>query len=310
MSTTVTKHGRYEPNAEGVFRRFEAFEAGEGTACWPPKLDDPFPGFHGVPEIDPVRLDGQLLGGTILHHGCLLVRGLFSQEAHTRLLSAVMTALDAGGRYFATKETSAWFAPFPLLPDTVKPAARRFSFEGGSVWAPDSPAALAVLIEEFERARIVDAIETYLGEPAYLSVGKTSLRRVDPNIPTAWHQDGAFLGERIRTVNCWVALSDCGEDSPGLDLLPRRVDHLCETGTHGTPFDWSIADSIVTSLAHEVGAPIVSPRFSAGDALFFDQLFVHQSGIHPGMTKSRYAIEAWHFAGSSFPSRQIPIAIR
>jgi hypothetical protein len=54
----------------------------------------------------------------------------------------------------------------------------------------------------------------------------------------------------------------------------------------------------------------VSPSFSAGDALLFDQLFVHRTGIQPGMTKPRYAIEAWHFAGSTFPSRQIPIAIR
>jgi hypothetical protein len=240
------------------------------------------------------------------------VRGLFAGAAGELLLAAVQKALVAGEGFFATKETNEWFTPFPFLSNSVteKPAARRFGLQGGSVWAPDSPAALAVLVDEFLRAGVVDAIEGYLGEPAYLSVGKTSLRRVDPNIPTAWHQDGAFLGEHIRTVNCWVALSDCGEDAPGLDLLPRRVDRLCATGTHGTPFDWSIGDAVVDELAREVGAPIVSPSFRAGDALFFDQLFVHRSGIHPGMTKPRYAIEAWHFAGSTFPKRQIPIAIR
>jgi hypothetical protein len=300
----------FEATSAGVLRRFEAFASHEGSPASGSDLPDPFPDFRGVPEVEPAALNSAMIGGAVRHHGCLLVRGLFSGESLERLQAAVRSALEAGGRFFATKEVNDWFAPFPLLPDTLKPAARRFSFDGGSVWAPDSPAALAVLLDEFLRAGVVDAIEGYLGEPAYLSVGKTSLRRVDPNIPTAWHQDGAFLGEHIRTVNCWVALSDCGEDSPGLDLLPFRVDQLCATGTHGTPFDWSIGDTVVEDLAREVGAPIVSPSFSAGDALLFDQLFVHRTGIQPGMTKPRYAIEAWHFAGSTFPSRQIPIAIR
>ena len=302
----------FDPTGGGVFRRFEAFASHEGSAAWDSDRLNPFPGFRGVPEIAPERLDPAVMGGAIRHHGCLLVRGLFKDASVARLGDAVRTALVAGTRFFASKETSEWFTPFPFLRSSVteKPAARRFGLEGGSVWAPDSPAALAILVDEFLRAGVVDAIEGYLGEPAYLSVGKTSLRRVDPQIPTAWHQDGAFLGEHIRTVNCWVALSDCGEDAPGLDLLPRRVDHLCATGTHGTPFDWSIGDAVVDALAQEVAAPIVSPAFRAGDALFFDQLFVHRSGIHPGMTKPRYAIEAWHFAGSTFPSRQIPIAIR
>jgi len=295
-----------------VFRRYEAFRPHTGSQDWSSPVSDPFPGFRGVPEAAPSELSSALVGGAIRHHGCLLVRGLFAEPSVARMLDAIQTALAAATTFFATRESSPSFTPFPFLPATVteKPAARRFGLEGGSVWAPDSPASFAVLVEEFLRAGVVDAIEGYLGEPAYLSVGKTSLRRVDPNIPTAWHQDGAFLGEHIRTVNCWVALSDCGEDAPGLDLLPRRVEHLCVTGTHGTPFDWSIADTAVEDLAREVDTPVVSPSFRAGDALFFDQLFVHRSGIHPGMTMPRYAIEAWHFAGSTFPSRQIPIAIR
>lgn len=303
---------QFEATSEGVVRRFEAFASHAGSTAWDANRADPFPGFRGVPEIRASELESALLGGAIRHHGCLLVRGLFDEPSVARLVDGICSALAAGERFFASKETNEWFTPFPFLPNSVteKPAARRFGLQGGSVWAPDSPAALSMVVDAFAKTGVVDAIEGYLGETAYLSVGKTSLRRVDPNIPTAWHQDGAFLGEHIRTVNCWVALSDCGEDAPGLDLLPRRVDRLCATGTHGTPFDWSIGDAVVDELAREVGAEIVSPSFRAGDALFFDQLFVHRSGIHPGMSKPRYAIEAWHFAGSTFPSRQIPIAIR
>jgi hypothetical protein len=223
---------------------------------------------------------------------------------------AVSTALDAAQHFLQEEQTSDWFTPFPLLPSTIQPAARNFGLKGGSVFAADSPLALEVLLAEFTRAGISEAIDAYLGEEAYLSLGKTSLRRVDPGIPADWHQDGAFLGEHIRTVNLWVALSDCGEDAPGLDLLPRRVNHLCARGTEGAHFDWSIGNSVVEALAREMDTPIVRPAFKAGDGLLFDQFFVHRTGRHPGMNLPRYAIEAWHFAGSTFPTKQIPIARR
>ncbi len=37
----------------------------------------------------------------------------------------------------------------------------------------------------------------------------------------------------VRTVNVWITLSPCGLDAPGLDVVPRRIDHLVETGSHG-----------------------------------------------------------------------------
>ncbi len=298
----------FSPTPEGVYRRFEAFSPGTGPAMWPPVIENPFPSLQGVPSAAPREISARLLGGAILHHGCLLVPGLFDDASVGRLRDAVTTALDAAQRFLKDRQTSDWFSPFPLLPSTIQPAARKFGLEGGSVFAADSPRALEVLLAEFARTGISEAIEAYLGEAAFLSVGKTSLRRVDPGIPTGWHQDGAFLGEHIRTVNLWVALSDCGEEAPGLDLLPRRVDHLCERGTHGAHFDWSIGNPVVEALAGVTHTPVISPRFKAGDALLFDQLFVHRTGIHPGMRRPRYAIEAWHFAGSTFPAKQIPIA--
>src|SRR5436190_4828169 len=44
-------------------------------------FDDPFPDVDGrPPEISPAELNPATLGGAIQHHGCLLVRGLFSPE--------------------------------------------------------------------------------------------------------------------------------------------------------------------------------------------------------------------------------------
>ena len=62
------------------------------------------------------------------------------------------------------------------------------------------------------------------GERPALSANKCTLRRVPVDTNTNWHQDGAFLGADVRTVNLWLALSDCGDDSPGLEIVPRRLD--------------------------------------------------------------------------------------
>ena len=60
-------------------------------------------------------------------------------------------------------------------------------------------------------------------------------------------------------------------------------------------------------MVAEYGTAIESPLFRAGDAIFFDQLLLHCTGVRPHMTRERYAIEAWHFGGSTFPMRQVPI---
>ena len=51
------------------------------------------------------------------------------------------------------------------------------------------------------------------------------------------------------------------------------------------------------------------PIFEPGDALFFDELFLHQTGSDPSMPKPRFAIESWFFGGSAFPAEYGPLAV-
>jgi hypothetical protein len=286
-----------------------------GRAAWPPVLSDPLPDWgNGLPEVARERLSGDVIGGSILHHGSLLVRGLFDEQSVNRLVRAVERAFEDASAILLDgqeQKSGSYFAPYPLDPDCeMTEGGRLFVMQGGGVWTADSPPALNVVIEELRRAGVVDAIQDYLGEAAYLSVGKSTLRRVPPTSHSGWHQDGAFLGPKIRTVNCWIALSDCGEDAPGLDIYPRRLNEvLAETGTRDAAFDWSAGDTVVNELAKANGVEIVSPRFKAGDAMFFDQLCLHRTGVRPGMTKDRLAVESWLFAGSTFPMKQIPLTL-
>lgn len=282
----------------------------ESREAWPPALRDPFPEMkEGVPEIGADQLDGDTLGGAILSHGLLLVRGTVDQTGVQRLVKVLERAFDEARDYDmndSQRVLGRYFAPFPLDETCEMTAAdREFVIDGGGVWTADSPPAMDVLVEELRRAGVVKAIEDYLGEPGYLSVGKSTLRKVPPTSGAGWHQDGAFLGADIRTVNCWLALSDCGDDSPGLDIYPGRLNYIVETGTRDAPYDWAVGDAVVEELPRRWEAP----RFKAGDALFFDQLMLHRTGVRPGMTKHRLAIESWMFAGSTFPARQIPLAL-
>jgi len=109
--------------------------------------------------------------------------------------------------------------------------------------------------------------------------------------------------KEVRSLNLWLSLSRCGDQAPGLDIVPRRLDRVLETGTDGAMFDWSVSPAVVES----VGTPVLRPELGPGDALLFDHLFLHRTAVDPSMTKERYAIESWFFAPSTYPEGQIPL---
>jgi ectoine hydroxylase-related dioxygenase (phytanoyl-CoA dioxygenase family) len=152
---------------------------------------------------------------------------------------------------------------------------------------------------------ILPVIEEYLGEAPALSLRKTTLRCTRPSPNSGWHQDGAFLGKGIRTVNLWMALTDCGVDAPSMDMVPKRLNEIVPTGTGKAAFSWSLDDEAVNQVAED--CPPITLQFRAGDAIMFDEVNLHRTAIGTGMTKNRYAIEAWFFAPSAYPLEQIPV---
>jgi hypothetical protein len=161
------------------------------------------------------------------------------------------------------------------------------------------------MLDAFERIGLDRVISGYLGEPAAVSAEKCTLRKADPSVGGAWHQDGNFMGD-VRALNVWLSLSRCGDVAPGLDVVPKRVDHLLEAGTDGAPLSYVISPAKVEAEAGEVG--IIRPVFEPGDVLLFDDLFLHQTGSDPSMPNPRYAIESWFFGASGFPADYAPLA--
>ena len=71
--------------------------------------------------------------------------------------------------------------------------------------------------------------------------------------------------------------------------------------------EFTISDKQVDEAAGETG--VIRPIFEPGDALFFDELFLHRTGSDPHMPNPRFAIENWFFGGSAFPADYAPIAV-
>lgn len=271
---------------------------------------DPFTGGTGIPEIPAARLDASTLAAGILHHGAVLVRGLLSTRLAEELAADVKRSIDACAAWHARGETGddPWYARLPLREDCQLAQARTWVEGGGGVWLADSPRMLFKLTELFAASGVVDMVASYFGERPMLSVGKSTLRCVPASIRHAdWHQDGAFMGAHIRSVNVWLALSHCGEDASGLECLPRRLPGVLPTGSHGAYFDWSVGPGMVEQAAQ--GTATVSPVFAPGDALLFDHFFLHRTGVPAAIARDRYAIESWFFAPSSYPADQVPLKI-
>lgn len=282
-----------------------------GQDPWNDALPNRFASIDGVPEITAEQLDTASLLNGIRRHGALLVRGLLSPTIAQRLAEGIRQAIDdcmAWHQRGGGEPVSPWYARLPLREDCELAEARYWIEGAGGVWTADSPRMLHEVTTLFEACGVIDAIAGYFGERPLLSVGKSTLRCVPASQREAdWHQDGAFLGPDVRSVNVWLSLSHCGEDASGLEILPRRLEHVLPTGSHGANFGWSVGPGMVTEAAE--GLPTVSPRFAPGDALLFDHLFLHRTGVPAGISKDRYAIESWFFAPSAYPAQQVPLRL-
>jgi hypothetical protein len=263
--------------------------------------------------LEPVAADTlspDTLRRGLARNGCVLLREFVSAARIDRLVEGIdrsLAAFDAALAGAPESETAPWYAQFEPVAGEYRVGGRRnWVRKSGAMWTADSPRMLFELCELVDEIVIGGLIAGYLGERPALSANKCTLRRTPIGGSSGdWHQDGAFLGPGVRSVNLWIALADCGRDAPGLDIVPRRFDRVVPTGTGGAHFDWAVGPETVATEAGDV-APL-RPEFGAGDVLLFDHLFLHRTALDPDMSRERHAMETWFFAPSTYPEGQIPL---
>jgi hypothetical protein len=322
----LTEANRKEPSDQIELRlvrlRNEAYaelDRSPTPSPWPNDAPLPRNGDGSVPPIEAGELTAEKARDSILRYGAAFIPKLIPKDDVDVLIEGIDRAFEGCDQQAArgwSRETTGddpeadlatlpWYFRFEGAGELqIRGETRKFVREGDGVWTVESPRMMFEFLEMLDRAKLRGVITDYLGERPALTLKKSTLRRTHPLPFADWHQDGAFLGEGIRTINLWLCLSNCGDDAPGLDLLPRRLDHIVETGSGGAIFPWSVGPGTVEEAAE--GVPIVRPLFEPGDALLFDELFLHRTATDETMTRNRYAIETWFFAPSLYPGDQIP----
>lgn len=124
--------------------------------------------------------------------------------------------------------------------------------------------------------------------------------------PHGWHQDGAlgfdFLSHSdgsfpadslMLMATCWIALTPCGLEAPGLELSMRRCEEL-------------IAPSELTDEMVKARFPkedLLRPVLGPGDALLFRGDILHRTYVTSAMTRDRTSIELRFFPAENLPAR-------
>lgn len=285
---------------------FAELPTGSGRSEWPPALVDPFPGEMDLPVVEADQISGAVIGGGITNHGCVRVNHLLDRATVARIIEQIDRAFDSRERLAKGAEPASvapWYVPF----EPGREEADGFS-SPFFVRVVDAPSTMWEIIELYKKNGVIAAVAEYFGERPTMIANKWVLRRAPRGADsTDFHQDGAFLGEGIRTVNCWISLSDCGPGTgrPALELIPRRFEDIIPTGADAK-FNWTLAESTVLQAAPDVA--VSRPVIDAGDALFFDERLPHRTtnGTELG---TRYAIESWFVSASSSLPRHEPIVL-
>lgn len=265
------------------------------------------PDADGLPEFTAADVAPGLLRAGILRHGCLLIRQLVPRADAIRFAEQIDRAYaererhDAGERF-----DDGYYSEFVPDPRHTGPIARGWIKQGGGLLAADSPLLSSEMRQLLNRAGLPALVQAYLGEPPLVALEKTTLRKADPSVPGAWHQDGKFMGD-VNALNLWLSLSRCGDLAPGLDVVPRRLERYAATATDDAMFDNMVSQRMAEQEAGDAG--ILRPIFEPGDALLFDELFLHKTGSEPDMSRPRFAIENWFFGASGFPADYVPLTV-
>lgn len=124
--------------------------------------------------------------------------------------------------------------------------------------------------------------------------------------PHGWHQDGAlgfdFLKEGIAksdteallpTVTCWIALTECGVNAPGLEFVCQIIKTLLLPG--------ELTNNRIDSC---FSANLFwKPQMAAGDALVFLGGTLHRTHVLKQMQSNRTSVELRFVAKDNIPQR-------
>ena len=258
-----------------------------------------------LPELAPADLTPELLRAGILRDGCVLVRGLVERERALRFARADRPLVrraragDPGGG-----------APRPATTRSSRRTRRSSprrgatgSRQGGGVLAVDAP-LLSCRDDRAVRGRrrAGGSSRATSASPAVISLRRRRCARPTPAVGGRLAPGRRVHGRGALAQPVAVALAlrrrGARASTSSRAASTTLVDDADRRGACSTTRSRS-------RKAEEAAGdrPIVRPIFEPGDALLFDELFLHQTGSDPSMPNPRFAIESWFFGASGLPAR-------
>lgn len=160
---------------------------------------------------------------------------------------------------------------------------------------------VATILSAYVASAAYREMWTYLGRPerAAIPLHMCLLRMVDvDHVPAhvPFHQDVAFMTEAFPSMNCWVALDDCGPGFgvPSLEVLAASVDRRLDiVPPEQRQFVYHRNIELdLDALRTRYGAEAFwHPDFRTGDGILFNQYAPHRTYIEPGMRGERRSLE-------------------
>jgi hypothetical protein len=127
------------------------------------------------------------------------------------------------------------------------------------------------------------------------------------HMPHSWHQDGAlgvtfkelpkpnkqpYIQESLTPlITCWIPLTTCGCESPGIKFVTRRLDRLLH---YQYLNDRAIAELFEPD-------EFWSPELKLGDVLIFLNGTLHKTYVTPSMKQDRLSLEFRLFSPYKIP---------
>jgi hypothetical protein len=224
-------------------------------------------------------------------------------------MPAVAIVRGAVGR----ASVEAWLAAIDAHPawhrhSLVDPAFNRHSssLRAASVPSLDLERIAATLLAgevgTLARVRLGSALALDLDQ-CWIRRQYAPANRPPDHAPHAWHQDGAlgfdFLGASPREgallamATCWIALTPCGADAPGIEFAGSEPSGLLPLS--------ALADAAVRARHPERDR--LRPILEAGDALVFGGGSLHHTHVADSMTRDRTSLELRFFPAAHPPLR-------
>jgi ectoine hydroxylase-related dioxygenase (phytanoyl-CoA dioxygenase family) len=203
-------------------------------------------------------------------------------------LEAVQKSLSPGQKYVSTASSFTLEAAFP------EESGRR-------------------ILKQIADSPVRNCIEEVLGGQAVCDLDQAWVRRQYApsryparHSPHAWHQDGAlgydFLGAMttghdakalLPMITCWIPLTPCGVDAPGLEFIAERTEALLPVT--------SLQDAYLRS--QYPAEAFWRPVMQAGDSLLFRSGVLHRTFVTSEMIRNRTSIELRFVLRDQIPGR-------